>query len=320
MFTFVTLSFNQQAYICQHLESIKYQIVRYGGNKTCNLILADDCSRDHTVQYARQWLDSNRELFGECLVCSGKQNLGIVKNYIHAVSQVHTAKYKMLAADDLYYTYNVFEAIGDQDILLTPAIMFDDQGQVHMPRHVYYLYQYGLAAGGKDLKRLIAGELSYRNLIQAPGVFLSTELVQKKELHAFLEQFRWIEDYPQWQYLFRTAAEDFSVRIEMTPYILYRTGTGISSSAHNGKRSCYEKELADMYRMFGCTYKRYPKWINPYHYLYYLKAYLTELYAGVNRGMRESCSRISGSGTVHDVKQYVSYLAECAAAAGSRNK
>lgn len=320
MFTFVTLSYNQQEYICQHLESIRYQIVHYGGHKKCSLILADDCSQDQTMQYAARWLRSNRRLFEECVLYSNDRNLGIVQNYIHAVKKVRTEKYKMLAADDLYYTNNVFEAAGDKDILLTPAIIFDDSGTIHTSPHSYYLYQYCMANAGKNLKKLIASELSYRNLIQAPGVFLSTGLAQREELHKFLEQFTWIEDYPQWQYLFRTADWDFSVDVRMTPYILYRTGAGISSSAHSGKRSCYENELSDMYRMFRATYRRYPKWINPYHYIYYLKADLVELYAKVNRRMRESCSRIAGRQTGKRVKKYISYLTECAALAMAEDK
>lgn len=62
-FTFIMLSYNQQDYVLQQLESIKYQIEHYGHSRKCHFILSDDSSTDNTVAVVRDWTRYNRELF-----------------------------------------------------------------------------------------------------------------------------------------------------------------------------------------------------------------------------------------------------------------
>lgn len=62
-FTFFTLSFNQEKYIIQHLESIKYQIETYGAEYLIHYIICDDSSSDKTIYYAKKWLERNKRLF-----------------------------------------------------------------------------------------------------------------------------------------------------------------------------------------------------------------------------------------------------------------
>ena len=67
MFTFVTITYNHEKYIIEHLESIRYQIENYSEGKKMNLIVSDDGSVDNTMRYAQQWVERNKNLFSEVL-------------------------------------------------------------------------------------------------------------------------------------------------------------------------------------------------------------------------------------------------------------
>ena len=62
-FTFVIITYNQEQYILQHLESIKYQINKYGKGISVYLIISDDHSLDRTLQLAEIWLQENSCFF-----------------------------------------------------------------------------------------------------------------------------------------------------------------------------------------------------------------------------------------------------------------
>ena len=59
MFTFISITYNHEKYIIEHLESIKYQILQYGKNEKVCFILSDDCSTDNTLLITQQWLKIN---------------------------------------------------------------------------------------------------------------------------------------------------------------------------------------------------------------------------------------------------------------------
>lgn len=61
-FTFVILTYNQEQYVVEHLESIKYQIEHFGENIKIHFILADDASKDKTVYKVKSWIERNKNL------------------------------------------------------------------------------------------------------------------------------------------------------------------------------------------------------------------------------------------------------------------
>ena len=62
-FIFGILTYNQEKYVLETLESIKYQKVQYGANFDVSLIITDDASKDKTVELIRNWCEKNREYF-----------------------------------------------------------------------------------------------------------------------------------------------------------------------------------------------------------------------------------------------------------------
>ena len=108
-FTFVMLTYNQEQYVVEHLESIKYQIEHFGQNIKINFILADDASNDKTAYKVKKWIESNQNLFFSVKFIIAVENRGIVSNVISALKNIKTEYYKILAGDDIYFRNNVFE-------------------------------------------------------------------------------------------------------------------------------------------------------------------------------------------------------------------
>ena len=241
MFTFLTLSYDQEKYIIQHLESIRYQIMAHGADEEVIFVLADDASSDRTVEWARLWLRENRDLFADIIVLENRENKGVVDNYLRGINAVALgSRIKCLAADDLYYTRSVFDALKDHDVVLTPTICFDDAHDVVKNR--YYVYRSCAGLEGERLKEKIRRGLDYQNKIQAPGAFLSLGLLQDQGLQRFLRQYTWIEDYPQWSYIFNRYDGRIDVRIDLHPYVLYRMSSGISLNKGHDKRAAFQAE------------------------------------------------------------------------------
>lgn len=268
MFTFLTISYNQEKYIIEHLESIKYQIKKYANGRNMYYILADDGSSDNTVELAEQWLKLNSSLFKDVRILDCSKNNGTVFNYIRAINSVTTLRYKCLAADDLYYVNNVIDLEDKADIVLSPSLFFSDDGETLIGKNLFYY----VCAGKKDeaLKKEIKKELAYYCGIHAPGSFVNLNITQDKQFQKYLSQFKWIEDYPQWYYIFNKYDKDFSVSIENQIYTLYRSDVGISSK--KGKRNpLFVEEDNRIKQMIGNKRIRYKKYLNVYRYWYTLK-------------------------------------------------
>ncbi len=46
-FSFLVLVYNQESYVIDHLESIKYLVLRYAKNIDVDILINDDCSIDN---------------------------------------------------------------------------------------------------------------------------------------------------------------------------------------------------------------------------------------------------------------------------------
>ena len=264
MFTFVTITYNQEKYIIEHLESIKYQIENFYSGKKVNLIISDDCSQDNTVLFAKQWIEQHRDIFSEVETLISHKNQGIVKNYLRATNAVKTPAYKLLAGDDIYFKNNIFETVEEltnQEILFTPTIYFNEDKAWNPQEMGRLLTLKGPVQIRKDFK--------FHNPFNAPGTFYSTDLIQDEGLQGFVSQYTWTEDIPICYFLFNKKPT-LNYGIKVKPYILYRCSVGISTNKKNEKNDVFHIELATMEKDFGMVLNKYPKYINPYRYYFKL--------------------------------------------------
>ena len=70
------------------LESVKYQIQRYGQGREFQLIAADDGSTDGSQEVIRSWVEENRGLFVKTDLLFRGENAGICRNYVDALRAV----------------------------------------------------------------------------------------------------------------------------------------------------------------------------------------------------------------------------------------
>lgn len=257
MFTFVTISYNQERFIVEHLESIKYQIENFGANQRFEYVLSDDGSSDSTIQLAEKWIESNDELFAKVHLLRSNENRGIVQNYLRGTSQIETEAHKVLAGDDLYYRNDVFGVIGDYDLVMSPVIKHEN---AHVTGHMGIDH----LIPRKDIRSL-ESLIRMGNYFNAPGLFMTTELVRDSGLKNAIARYKWIEDLPTWHYLF-TQKNDLRINISKVPYVLYRTSHGISMNKRNARHSEFDAERRRMAKDLDLKVFRYPKYVNPYRY------------------------------------------------------
>ena len=106
-FTFSILVFNHEEWILEHLESIKYLILRYQP-PIVDLIISDDKSIDRSRGLIESWLASNGHFFRNIRKIYNDQNLGTVLCTKNIVKKCQTDILKITAGDDVYSFENIF--------------------------------------------------------------------------------------------------------------------------------------------------------------------------------------------------------------------
>ena len=235
-FTFVTLSYNQQDYIIEHLESIKQVIKHYGDKIRIDYILADDCSSDKTVEKVRNWLTINKGLFNDIIILNRSKNTGVVRNMLDAVKHVKTEHYKLLAGDDKFMCKDVFSLYDNLEnkLIITPVIPFGDVSNKKVKDIKKSFCLICLLKTTSKVSKMIKCE----NFLPAPGIFISGSWLRESDFQKFLLQFRDIEDYPMFYYLLNI--KKCEIKILYTSYIEYRIGSGVSTSKDNNKKKKFK--------------------------------------------------------------------------------
>jgi len=258
MFTFAIMTFNQEKYILEHLESIKYQIKMFGRDNLFKLVVSDDCSTDRTILLVKKWTEVNSSLFCEVIILVNSENQGIVKNYLRAVNNIGKNNFKLLAGDDLYYKNDVTKVIEDNDIVLTPVIRFNAEIIFDIDYNTMFLMKKFNWNSMRKLQHLY-------NFLHAPGVFLKGEIAHDKDLMACVSRFKWIHDLPMWHYLFN-CKNNLKASLKREPYVLYRVNCGISNNANHAKHVEFKREDKIIHKKVDTQIFKYPKYINPYRY------------------------------------------------------
>lgn len=261
-FTFVMLTYNQMQYVVEHLESIKYQVLNYGKKYRSYFLLCDDSSDDLTVYIIKKWIEKE-EIFQDIKIIVASQNQGIVSNYITALKNIKTNKFKLLAGDDLYYKNNVYEAAMNTDFLITPTLKVDNNIIINEIRWTFKKY---LSKKG-HLKEALQLDLKYDMTIETPGIFWDHSFVNN-ELISELSQYKWCEDLPCWNYL--VYLENIKIGILNQPYILYRKSSGISKNENHVRNKEFITELNDVHKNILVNRFKYPPNLNFYRYLFSL--------------------------------------------------
>lgn len=233
-FIFGVFCYNQENYIIENLESIKYQIVNHGKDINCSIVIGDDCSKDRTLKYIKLWLYENKNIFSHIKIIDSPSNKGVVGNYISLLKNIDTNNFKILAGDDLYYKNNIFSVLGDENIVISPMLRFHEKKVIREQR--YNLKKFMVIS---DKQKYITNELKFNNCLESPGVFLDKRLFDEA-LYTELEKYKWIEDLPLFNYLF--SNKKLKIGISYQPLVMYRDDVGISTNKKHVRNLEFEEE------------------------------------------------------------------------------
>lgn len=93
----IVATYNSEAFILETLDSIYDQTY-----KNIELIICDDCSKDHTANLIATWLqDISQERFNSIKFIKHDVNLGVTGNFNDGISQSSGVWIKCIAGDDL---------------------------------------------------------------------------------------------------------------------------------------------------------------------------------------------------------------------------
>lgn len=179
----------------EHLESIKFQIVNFGKDVLCNLIIADDGSKDKTVELCKFWLDKNANLLNKINIIADGVNRGTCKNLSLALKYLETDKCKFTAGDDIYSCENLFvefDKIDSVDILSGLPINLIDGKIINTNFDIFNLYATDIIYKDIDYKE----RLKKINFFNAPSIVYNSNALKNNEVINFMEQFKVTEDYP----------------------------------------------------------------------------------------------------------------------------
>lgn len=260
-FSFLTITFNHSKYIVEHLESIKEIVLTFGQNVMVDFIVADDCSSDNTVMIINEWLKDNKALFRNITIIDRKENVGTVRNICDAVSYVNTEDFKLLAGDDRYTNFNIFDLYDGMDgkVVISPIKIFGENREKEYQIVVNQQVLINCYERGK-MKQL----LKVDNFIASPGMFIPGRYLRDKELWQSLYEFKIIEDYPMVRYLMDVVHVEFV--FVNRKYIEYRVDAGVSNCTNHSAKSAYLEEVEKLHSKYHMKAYVCPKFINPCRY------------------------------------------------------
>lgn len=243
-FTFGLLLYNQEKYVIETLESIKYQILNFGNNVECDLILNDDASKDNSLQLASLWLDRNKTLFHSIIINDLKRNYGTVNGQQFIVDNCKTDYYKILACDDILSSKNLFECYRSLD---------DKTIKSYLRLELFD----GVLGFNKELFNKVFYLRSNETYIKAmrKGCFLhSPSTIYKKSLYYSAKcselnsLFTLFEDDPTWYQMIKNTS-DLKIEFNDEVIVLYRISKN-SVSNSDDKNNKFRMELEKLSRIY----------------------------------------------------------------------
>lgn len=236
MFSVAVITYNQEKYIEQTLDSIINQKHDY----SYEIVVGDDCSSDGTReivrQYAEKYPDIVKPVFNE-------KNLGIIKNYFNVISHC-SGKYIMECAGDDFWLPGKVE-------LQIPFM--EKNPDVGMCYGKVQSYKNGKKNSElKGIKIKTFEQLLMGNVIPATTVCFKNKLIRKYIEDIKPESKNWLmEDYPLWLYM----SKERKIKFLSQKLACYRVIE--NSASHNiniEKQLAFEKSYWEIKNFFSERY------------------------------------------------------------------
>lgn len=244
-FTFGLLLYNQEQFVIETLESIKYQIINYGNGIDVSLIVNDDCSSDHSFELVQKWVSYNQSLFSKIKLNKMKKNLGTVAGQQFIIDNCDDEYFKLLACDDLISSDNIFKhcySLNDNQIKSFMRLeLFDGRLRINETVLKTNFYQRYCM---KPLKAMRKGCYFHTpSTIYKKSLYLISKC---KELNS---KFILFEDDPTWYQMIKEN-RDLSIDFCEDIIVLYRISNK-SVSNSNEKDTPFSQEQKELYRLYA---------------------------------------------------------------------
>lgn len=218
LYQFVTLVYNHEDLIENHLDSILFQKMTFGLDKKVVLTLFDDFSSDKSVEVIERWLAKKSKYFHIVKVVKNYKNLGIKLNYLNSLKFIVTDRYKLLGGDDLFLNHsNIFDFMDyarDKEVVFSPMLV---NGFYTFKQQVYLYKLHFYQSRQLFLSRILVKF----NPFAAPGAYISLEILKDEHYLKFLsEATEDFEDWPSWKFIFLNSK--FNYGVYKTPIVNYR--------------------------------------------------------------------------------------------------
>lgn len=214
--TIVLITYNSSVYILETLDSIKNQAF-----KDFELIIADDCSSDNTVEICNKWLKENHSFLKSYKVITSDVNTGIPANCNRGIKEANGEWIKIIAGDDIL-SQNCLQNLYSKT--------FQSNEKIFVGKFVKFVVENGqkreigvfpMKKGQKFFSETAAKQLQillHDSFNFAPAAFIKKELF--KTVGYFDEQYKMLEDIPYW---IRVTEQGFRFEFIDDIVVYYRT-------------------------------------------------------------------------------------------------
>ena len=276
-FIFGILTYNQEKYVLETLESIKYQKIHYGSDVNVSLVITDDASKDRTVAVMKEWLEKNKTYFDRIDLIANEKNKGTVANFKTILSKVSGEQLKIIAGDDLIGYKNVFaeyETLNDKKLKTYVRVELCEGKIYYREKFLidfYYHKKYGTGRN-YNIKTFRKGKY-----IHTPSTLYTKQLFVNAECEKNLEGYHLFEDDPMWYSMIKNE-KDLEIEFVDQGMILYRVH---NQSVSNVPNPVFEKDmkrlreqyikdtkgLEHLYLVIRMKTSKWPLYVNPGLYL-----------------------------------------------------
>lgn len=231
-FAFLVLVYNQEQYVIEHLESIKFLVIEYGSSIDVDLLINDDGSKDNSCGVIDQWLEHNNSIFRNVETLYNKVNLGTCKSVSNLLEKNQARRCKITAADDVYSYENIFELTKyDDEVALVsgfPLFLIDNKLSSDSFNNAF-MYASQLIYDSKNLLTRFKS-ISISN---APNILYSGTCLKDPRVIEYLNKFLVTEDWPI-QLAIGKYFPDFSFQLVEKVFVYYRrTSNSTYLVSHN---------------------------------------------------------------------------------------
>jgi len=195
-FIFVVLTYNHSEYILEHLESIKFLILNYGTGYDFKLVIADDGSRDRTVELIKLWINGNSQLFVEIVIEGDGKNRGTCKSFTNTWKHVDSEYFKVTAGDDVYSFENLIaqaDSLSQNDFVSgVPLLLIGGQ----IKKSAFLIFN--IFATDVIYSRLpnFIDRLEGISVINTPSLFYNIKFLKNADVLNFINLCKVTEDFP----------------------------------------------------------------------------------------------------------------------------